>query len=105
MAEKVRLCAAGDLEPGTAKRFDVGEHRIALVRLGDEFFAVGDRCTHEDYSLSEGEVDEEEREIECPKHGSMFSLETGEPVSLPATRPVPVYEIVREGEDVQVVLP
>ena len=94
-----RLCRVDDLEPGTARRFDVDRHRIALVRIGDDFYAVGDRCSHADYSLSEGEVWVDEREIECWKHGSTFSLETGEPQSLPATRPVPVYQVqVRDGE-------
>jgi 3-phenylpropionate/trans-cinnamate dioxygenase ferredoxin subunit len=97
---RVRLCAKGDLEPGTARRFDVSEHRVCLVRIGDDFYAVGDRCSHADFSLSEGEVWPEEREIECWKHGSTFSLETGEPQSLPATRPVPVYTVAVEGDDV-----
>ncbi len=99
------LCKLSDLKPGTARRFDVGEHRIALVRIGDDFYAVGDRCSHADYSLSEGEIWEDEREIECWKHGSTFSLLTGEPQSLPATRPVPVYAIDVVGDDVLVELP
>lgn len=105
MAEAVRLCARGDLSPGTAKRFDIGTHRLALVRVRDDFFALGDRCSHEDYSLSEGEVLEEECEIECWKHGSTFDLRTGDPRSLPATKPVPVYPVRLEGEDVIVELP
>ena len=96
---RVRVCAVGDVAPGTVHRVDVDGHRIALVRIGDDFYAVGDRCSHADFSLSEGEVWEQEREIECWKHGSTFSLETGEPQSLPATRPVPVYEVVVEGDD------
>jgi 3-phenylpropionate/trans-cinnamate dioxygenase ferredoxin subunit len=88
------------MKPGTARRFDVDEHRIALVRIGDDFYALGDRCSHADYSLSEGDVWEDEREIECPKHGSTFSLMTGKPQTLPATRPVPVYRVTVEGEDV-----
>jgi 3-phenylpropionate/trans-cinnamate dioxygenase ferredoxin component len=96
----VRLCAAADMKPGTARRFDVGQHRIALVRLGDDFHAVGDRCSHADFSLSEGEIWPDEKEIECWKHGSTFSLVTGEPQSLPATVPVPVYDVRVEGDDV-----
>jgi 3-phenylpropionate/trans-cinnamate dioxygenase ferredoxin component len=92
VGEVVRLCATEEVEDGTARRFEVGKAKIALVRIGDEFFAIGDVCSHEDYSLSEGEVLDEEREIECWKHGSTFDLLTGEPCSLPATRPVPVYE-------------
>jgi 3-phenylpropionate/trans-cinnamate dioxygenase ferredoxin subunit len=105
VSDVVRLCATDEMKPGSARRFDVGEHRIALVRIGDDFYAIGDRCSHADYSLSEGEVIEEDCEIECWKHGSTFSLETGEPQSFPATKPVPVYEIVVEGDDVSVVLP
>ncbi len=95
-----RLCRVDDLAPGTAKRFDVGRHRIALVRIGDDFYAIGDRCSHADFSLSEGEIWADDREIECWKHGSTFSLETGEPQSLPATRPVPVYAVTVEDGDV-----
>ena len=104
VGEIVRLCARDDLAPGTARCFDVENHRIALVRIGDDFYALADRCSHADYSLSEGDVWEDELEIECPKHGSTFSLTTGEPQSLPATQPVPVYAIQIDGDDVSVVL-
>ena len=94
-----RLCGTDEIAPGTARRFDVGEHRIAVVRVGERFYALGDRCSHADYSLSEGEVWTDDLEIECPKHGSTFSLVTGEPQTLPATQPVPVYEVtVEDGE-------
>jgi len=100
-----RLCAVGDLGPGEARRFDVAGLRVALVRIGDQFYAVGDRCSHEDYSLADGEVWSDVCEIECAKHGSTFDLRTGAPCSLPATRPVPVYEVVVAGDDVSVVVP
>jgi 3-phenylpropionate/trans-cinnamate dioxygenase ferredoxin subunit len=105
VAETVRLCNREDLEPGTARRFDVGDHRLALVRIHDEFFCVSDRCSHEDYSLAEGEVLEDECEIECWKHGSTFDLRDGRPCSLPATKPVPVYAVKVDGDDVLVELP
>lgn len=105
MAERVRLCDRHDLAPGTARCFDVCGRPVALVRVGDEFHAVGDTCSHEDYSLSEGEVWPEECEIECPKHGSTFDLRTGEPLSLPATAPVPVLAVTVDGDDVVVEVP
>ena len=46
----------------------------------------------------------EDRTIECWKHGSEFSLETGQPLSLPATRPEPVYEVRVEDGDVVLVV-
>jgi 3-phenylpropionate/trans-cinnamate dioxygenase ferredoxin subunit len=101
----MRVCSRGDIEPGSAKRFDVDGQRIAVVRIGDDFYVIGDRCSHEDYSLSEGDVWEDECEIECPKHGSMFSLKTGEAVTMPATEPVPVYDVRVDGDDVIVQTP
>jgi len=76
-----------------------------LVRIGDEFFAVADRCSHEDYSLADGEVWAEECELECAKHGSTFDLRTGQPCSLPATRPVATYDLVVDDDSVSVVVP
>jgi len=105
MGEVVRLCGRDELEPGTARRFEVAEHRIALVRIGDDYYAIGDRCSHEDYSLSEGEVWAEQCELECWKHGSTFDLRTGEPCTLPATKAVPVYRVRVDGDDVAVELP
>lgn len=89
----VRLCAFDDLVSGEARRFDVGGHRVATVRIGDEVHAIDDRCTHQDVSLSEGEVYVADAEIECVKHGSVFSLVTGEALCLPATEPTPVYRV------------
>jgi 3-phenylpropionate/trans-cinnamate dioxygenase ferredoxin component len=104
MREPVRVCAVDDVDPGTARRFDVGKHRIALVRIGDDFYAIGDRCSHADFSLSDGDVYADDLEIECWKHGSTFDLKTGEPQSLPATKPVPVYSVVVEDGEVKVML-
>ena len=82
----VTVCAVADVHRA-ARRFDVDGHRLCVVRIGDDFYVIGDTCSHADYSLSEGDVWEDEREIECPKHGSTFSLVTGEPQTLPATSP------------------
>jgi 3-phenylpropionate/trans-cinnamate dioxygenase ferredoxin component len=100
-----RLCSIHELAPGEARRFELGKLRVALVRVGDDWYAIGDTCTHQNISLSEGEVHPDTREIECWKHGSCFSLETGEPSSLPATKPVPVFGVRIDGEDVLVDLP
>jgi 3-phenylpropionate/trans-cinnamate dioxygenase ferredoxin component len=85
------VCALADLAPNSATRFDVDGRPVAVVRIGDDVYAIGDTCSHAEISLSEGEVWCETKEIECWKHGSTFSLLTGEPTTLPATMPVPVY--------------
>jgi 3-phenylpropionate/trans-cinnamate dioxygenase ferredoxin subunit len=80
-----------DIAPGTAKRVMLGDVPVAVVRIDDDVYAIGDICSHAHVSLSEGEVWTDERELECPKHGSTFDLETGDAVTLPATQPVPVF--------------
>jgi 3-phenylpropionate/trans-cinnamate dioxygenase ferredoxin subunit len=99
---KVKLCTIDELADCSAKRFDVNGHRIALVRIGADVYAIGDTCSHAEISLSEGDVLCDEFEIECWKHGSTFDLKTGEPQSLPATRPVPVYDVSVEDDAVWV---
>ena len=104
MSERVIVGKLADLAPGTAKRVDIGPRRIALIRCDDTVYAIGDTCTHAEISLSEGEVYCDEREVECWKHGSTFSLVTGEPQSLPATRAVPVFDVEIDGDDIVVVV-
>ena len=101
---KERLCTLDELAPGTARRFDVGGHRIAVVRLDDDVYAIGDTCTHANISLSEGDIHPDDKTIECWKHGSEFSLETGEALTLPATKAEPVYDVRVDGGDIVVVV-
>lgn len=91
-ATAATVCALDDIEPGTARKVDVNGIAVAVVRIEDDVYAIGDVCTHADVSLSEGDVWCDELELECPKHGSAFSLVDGEPNTLPATQPVPVYD-------------
>jgi 3-phenylpropionate/trans-cinnamate dioxygenase ferredoxin subunit len=94
------VCRANDVPDGDALRVDVDGFPVCVVHIGDEWYAIGDTCSHAEFSLSEGDVWSDEREIECPKHGAMFSLRTGEPLTLPATRPVPTFAVRIEGDDV-----
>ena len=87
------LFAIEDFETGTARKVEIDGREIALVRIEDDVYALGDTCSHDDVSLSEGFVEEDECAIECSKHGALFDLKTGEPLSLPAVRPVPVYDV------------
>jgi 3-phenylpropionate/trans-cinnamate dioxygenase ferredoxin component len=96
----LKVCALVELSDGTARRIEHGGHKICVVRCGDEVYAIGDTCSHAEVSLSEGEIFCAEREIECWKHGSTFSLTTGAPQTLPATVPVPVYTARVDNGDV-----
>lgn len=88
---KVEIGGIDTLPRNQGVRVTVGDHRVAMFRIGDDVYAIGDRCSHAEASLAEGEVFG--TEVECPRHGSEFDLKTGEPGALPATRPVPTYEV------------
>jgi 3-phenylpropionate/trans-cinnamate dioxygenase ferredoxin subunit len=96
----VRVAALSELEADTPLRVEVGGVPVSLVNTEGEVFAIHDICSHANVSLSEGEV--EGCAIECWLHGSTFDLRTGKPSGLPATRPVPVYPVKIEGDDVLV---
>jgi 3-phenylpropionate/trans-cinnamate dioxygenase ferredoxin subunit len=101
----VRLCKLDELSDNEARRFDVDGFRLAVVRIGDDVFSVSDRCSHEDFSLSEGEVLPAVCEIECARHGATFDLKTGQPCSLPATTPVTTYPTTVSDGTIEVTLP
>ena len=92
---KVPLCPLEELASGSARHFDVGRHRLAVVRIDDDVYALHDVCSHQEVPLSEGEIDTDERSIECWKHGSQFDLVTGEPLSaiLRERGPLPAAEV------------
>ena len=97
-----RVCSYEQLVDGEATRVDVDGIAVAVVRLDSRVYAIGDVCSHADVSLSGGEVDPDECSLECPKHGSLFSLETGAALTLPAIRPVAAYVVTVAGDDVLV---
>ncbi|MDJ0498800.1 MAG: non-heme iron oxygenase ferredoxin subunit [Acidimicrobiia bacterium] len=86
---QVEIAPLADFPEGAGLRVDVGEHRIAMFKIGEAVYALGDRCSHAEASLAEGEVFDDE--VECPRHGAAFDLATGEALTLPATSPVATY--------------
>ncbi len=97
-----RACAVGDVSDGSALRCDVRGIPVCVAHVGSDWFAIGDVCSHANFSLADGEVWADEFEIECPKHGALFSLRSGEPQTLPATVAVAVFAITVSGDDVLV---
>jgi len=94
-----------DFEEGIPRQLQVGGRVLVAVRIEETVYVLNDRCSHEEFSLSEGEVDVETGEIECARHGAMFRLSDGVPVSLPATRPVQHYDVQENNGRLEVVVP
>jgi 3-phenylpropionate/trans-cinnamate dioxygenase ferredoxin component len=89
----VDICPVEELPPG-AKRVVMWEDlEIGIVNCNGEVLAIEDRCSHDDGDLMEGDVDEENCTVECPRHGSEFDLRTGKPLNLPAYVPIETYPV------------
>lgn len=86
-----------DLPTDSGTCVEVDGTAVAVFRVGDEAYAIADRCSHAEASLCEGEVFD--GEVECPRHGATFDVMTGKALTLPATVPVATYRTeVRNGE-------
>ena len=81
-------------------KIDLNGTPVCVTRIGDEVFAIAYTCSHSDASLSEGEVSD--YKIECWLHGAEFDLRSGEVVTPPASIPVEVFDVVRDGDEVRV---
>ncbi|MGH2747003.1 MAG: non-heme iron oxygenase ferredoxin subunit [Actinomycetota bacterium] len=102
MAEYEAVAKMDEIPDGGMKQVVVRGDLVGLYRVGEDVYALGDICTHEEAYLTEGEFDPDEMEVECPLHGSCFNVKTGEVRILPATRPEPTYEVKIDGDLVMV---
>lgn len=90
-----------DVQPGQMKSFEVNEQSILIANWEGTFFATQDLCTHDDGPLADGEL--VAGEIECPRHGAHFDLQTGR-ATLPAAMPIKTFPVKIEGERIWVAL-
>jgi 3-phenylpropionate/trans-cinnamate dioxygenase ferredoxin component len=98
MPETIDICPLQELPPGAMRVVEWEDLEIAIVNCRGELFAIEDRCSHDDGPLAEGELHEDACAIECPRHGSLFDLRTGNPKSLPAYTPVETFPVRVEGD-------
>ncbi len=91
-------CKLADVRDGGVLAVEVAGLDVAIVRAGDDVYAIQDECSHASIALSEGDVDVDAGEIECWLHGSRFDLRTGKPTGPPAYEPVPVYPCQVDGD-------
>ena len=96
----VTVAKVTDLNPGELMYVEVDDEPICLINLDGEFHALNDLCTHEEASLSDGEIIGDE--IECPLHGGAFEIRTGQPAAFPVVVPVEKYRVRVVDDEVQV---
>ncbi len=92
-----KVARAGELAPGQMKRITPGGKQLLLCNAGGRLHAVDEMCSHEDYSLFLGCI--QDGKIKCSLHGSYFDLDTGEPTVEPAREPICTYPVeIVDGE-------
>ena len=97
----VKVAGKDDLQPGERAVIEINDRLfIALFRVGDDYFAIEDVCTHDDGPLGDGDL--RGYEVECPRHGARFDIRTGEAKRFPAVTPVQRFDVKIEGDDVLV---
>ena len=87
------VCPVEELPPGEMKIVTAGLVAVGVYNLGGEYYAIEDRCSHDDGPLCEGEFDPETGVVVCPRHGANFDIRSGEALTLPAFEPVSVYSV------------
>ncbi len=94
-----RVARLSEIGRSELKRVEVNGIAICLVRLEEgDVYAIDDTCTHEFFSLSEGEL--YNGAVQCPMHGSLFDARTGSVTGLPAVEPVSTYSVVVEDDEI-----
>jgi 3-phenylpropionate/trans-cinnamate dioxygenase ferredoxin subunit len=89
----IDVCPLAELPPGARRRFEYEGLEIAVFNCGGEVFAMEDRCSHDDGDLADGTLDEGACTVECPRHGALFDLRSGRPLTLPAYEPVETFPV------------
>jgi 3-phenylpropionate/trans-cinnamate dioxygenase ferredoxin subunit len=101
MAEIINVCTVSELPSGERKLVEWEDLEIGVFNCDGEYFAIEDRCSHDDGPLAEGEFDKDTCTVECPRHGSLFDLRTGKPKTLPAYEPVDTFPVRVEDDTVK----
>ena len=87
------MCPVDELPPGQVKIVYAGPLAVGVYNLDGEYFALEDRCSHDDGPLCEGDFDAEEGIAICPRHGANIDIRTGRALTLPAVDPVETYPV------------
>jgi 3-phenylpropionate/trans-cinnamate dioxygenase ferredoxin subunit len=98
VADMIDVCPLSELAPGQMRLIEHDNIEIGVFNCEGQFYAIEDRCSHDDGPLAEGTLDEQACTIECPRHGSIFDLKTGRPRTLPAYQPVDTFPVIIEDE-------
>ena len=92
----VEVASANDVPVDHLKAVQTVRGPVVLANHEGTIYALEDRCSHQDYPLSAGEL--EDGQLECSFHGARFDVCSGRATQLPAIAPVRTFDVeVRDG--------
>ena len=100
MSDWIRVCATSEMLPGETRVAWDGDTAILVFNYDGDFYALEDRCSHEDFELSAGGYDAEAASIECVLHGARFDIRDGRPLCAPAYTGVAKFPVKLEHDAV-----
>jgi 3-phenylpropionate/trans-cinnamate dioxygenase ferredoxin subunit len=100
-SEIIDVCPLSELPPGSMRLVEWEDLEIGVFNCAGTLYAIEDRCSHDDGPLAEGPFDESRCAVECPRHGSLFDLKTGKPMTLPAYQPVDTFTVIVEDDTIK----
>ncbi len=96
------VASVTDLSEGTiVQRVRPSGDAVCLVRYKGEISALSDICTHQHFSMSVGDL-LEDGTLQCAWHGAQYDCRTGEVKQVPATAPLPVFQVRLDGDTILV---
>ena len=100
-SEIIDVCPLSELPPGRSRIVEWEDVEIGVFNCAGTLLAIEDRCSHDDGPLAEGPFDETKCTVECPRHGSLFDLRSGKPLTLPAYQPVDTFTVIVEDDTIK----
>jgi 3-phenylpropionate/trans-cinnamate dioxygenase ferredoxin subunit len=97
----IDICRIEELPPGEHRLVEWEDLEIGIFNCSGTIYAIEDRCSHDNGTLIDGELNQDDCTVECPRHGSRFDLRTGKPLTLPAYVPVDTFQVTIEDDQIK----
>ena len=91
MADEVVVVDAADLARGELRPIEAAGRKLLLCRVGDDVYALENRCPHVAIQLDQGRLDGPL--LECPLHGGKLDVRDGSPQGHPIRKPATTFPV------------
>ncbi len=98
-----RVASIGEIRNGERIFFEINALPVVLFNIGNQFYAIGDVCSHDDGPVGDGDLDG--LVVKCPRHGGTFDVRNGKALTLPAVQDIPAYPLRMVDGQIEIGIP